>query len=137
GMTSSSTVTRDDGTYELALAIPGRYHVYARAEQLSDRHFTTVRDVRNGDTIDIDLREQVIEGVVVDAATRLPIEGAIVTLVPAAGAVFVIAGEVPTDANGRFRIATMTSDAHRLIVTAPGYAHRVVPVDTTQIELTP
>ncbi|MGZ8781000.1 MAG: carboxypeptidase regulatory-like domain-containing protein [Thermoanaerobaculia bacterium] len=135
------TQARDDGSYEVTLVAPGRYHVYARAEQLSERHFQTVREIRGGETIDIDLREQVIEGTVVDAVTRQPIAGALVTLAPAAGAVQSIAGEVPTDANGRFRIVTAASGSYRLIASAHGYAHRMMQVGGASMvyafELTP
>lgn len=138
---AASTQAADDGSYEVTLGAPGRYHVYARAEQLNERHFQTVREIRGGETIDIDLREQVIEGTVVDAVTRQPIAGALVTLAPAEGAVQSIAGEVPTDGNGRFRIVTAASGSHRLIASATGYAHRVMPVGGSSMvyafELTP
>jgi len=131
--TTASAMTREDGGYEVALPLAGRYHIFARAEQLSDRHFQTVRDVRGGESIDIDLREQVVEGTVVDAVTRQPIANAIVTLAPAMSAVMSISGEVPVDANGRFRMTTTGTGTHRLIASAPGYAYRSMPVvsDTT------
>ncbi|HEX6099288.1 MAG TPA: carboxypeptidase-like regulatory domain-containing protein [Thermoanaerobaculia bacterium] len=132
------TRTREDGSYEILLATPGRYHIYARAEQLGDRHFTTVRDIRGGETLDIDLREQTLEGSVMDAVTRQPIAGALVTLTPAAtaasGAMMSVSAEVPTDANGRFRIVTTAAGAMRLIVSAPGYAQRVVPVGASPVQ---
>jgi protocatechuate 3,4-dioxygenase beta subunit len=135
------TRSREDGSYEILLAAPGRYHIYALAEQFGDRHFQTVREVRGGETIDIDLREQVIEGSVVDAVTRQPVAGALVTLAPASGALTSVAAEVPTDANGRFRIATTTAGSLRLIASAQGYAQRVVPVSGSSsqyaFELTP
>ncbi|HEX8408104.1 MAG TPA: carboxypeptidase-like regulatory domain-containing protein [Thermoanaerobaculia bacterium] len=126
--TTASAMTRDDGGYEIALPAAGRYHIYARAEQISDRHFQTVREVRGGETIDIDLREQIVEGTVVDAVTRQPIANAIVTLAPAMNAVMSISGEVPTDANGRFRMTTSGTGTHRLVAAAPGYAYRSMPV---------
>ncbi|HEY0370641.1 MAG TPA: carboxypeptidase-like regulatory domain-containing protein, partial [Thermoanaerobaculia bacterium] len=118
-----STRTREDGSYELMLAAPGRYQIYARAEQFEDRQYTTVREIRGGETIDIDLREQVFEGTVVDALTRQPVEGALVTLSPPAMANVV--AEVPTNAAGRFRIATAAAGPLRIIVSAPGYAQRM------------
>ena len=126
----ASATTREDGGYDVALPSPGRYHVYARAEQIADRHFTTVRDIRGGERVDIDLREQVLEGVVIDGVTRQPVANAIVTLGPALVATYV-AAEVPTDAQGRFRIATSSVGAHRLTASAPGYAYRVQPVSST------
>jgi protocatechuate 3,4-dioxygenase beta subunit len=121
-----STLTRDDGAYDVALPAPGRYHVYARADQLSDRHFSTVRDIRSGDRIDIDLREHTIEGVVLDALTRQPVAGALVSF--GAAEARHVAVEVPTDPNGRFRISTSSTGSHRLTASAPGYAYRVLPV---------
>lgn len=118
--------TRDDGSYEIALAGPGRFQIYAQAEQFQERNFQTIRDIRGGETIDIDLREQVVEGTVVDAVTRLPIADALVTLAPAAMASIV--AEVPTDANGRFRLVTAAAGALRVIASAHGYAQRVMPV---------
>lgn len=128
---SASTTTRGDGFYEIALPSPGRYSIYARADRIPERHFSTIRDIRGGETVDIDLREQVIEGTVVDAVTRLPIEGALVTLAPDMEAVTSIYTEVPTDANGRFRIVTASSGPQRLVASAPGYAHRAIPLSAT------
>ncbi|HUQ41079.1 MAG TPA: carboxypeptidase regulatory-like domain-containing protein, partial [Candidatus Limnocylindrales bacterium] len=119
-----SARTRDDGSYELMLAAPGRYQIYARAEQFEDRQYTTLREIRGGETIDIDLREQVFEGTVVDALTRQPVEGALVTLSPPAMASIV--AEVQADATGHFRIATAAAGPVRIIVSAPGYAQRMV-----------
>lgn len=128
--TLASAVTREDGAYELALPAPGRYHVYARAEQVGDRHFSTVRDVRSGDRIDIELREIALEGTVVDAETRQPIPHAVVTLGPSLGATFA-AHEMETDAQGRFRMTSSFSGPHRLTASAPGYAYAVQPVSST------
>jgi protocatechuate 3,4-dioxygenase beta subunit len=127
--TMASATTREDGGYEVALPAPGRFHIFARAEQLFDRHFSTVRDIRGGETVDIDLREQVVEGTVVDAGTRQPLANALVTITPLT-ATTSISAEVPTDANGRFRIVSAASGAQRLVATAPGYAHRVMPVSS-------
>ncbi|HEX6087271.1 MAG TPA: carboxypeptidase-like regulatory domain-containing protein, partial [Thermoanaerobaculia bacterium] len=128
--TMASALTREDGVYELALPASGRYHVYARAEQVSDRHFSTVRDVRSGDRIDIELREVALEGTVVDAETRQPIAHAVVTLGPSFGATFA-AAEMETDAQGRFRMTSSFSGPHRLTASAPGYAYSVQPVSNT------
>ena len=139
--TNASTQTGDDGLYEVVLPAPGRYQIYARAEQLMERNFHTVREIRGGETIDIDLREQVIEGTVVDAATRQPIAGALVNVAPAASGLTMIVAEVPTDANGRFRIVTAAAGPLRLIASAHGYAQRAVAVNSTTmqyaIELSP
>jgi 5-hydroxyisourate hydrolase-like protein (transthyretin family) len=136
-----NAVTREDGTYEAALPAAGRYAIYARAEQLFDRHYQSVRDVRGGERIDIDLREQVLEGMVVDAVTRQPIANAIVTLTPLGSGMPSALAEVPTDANGRFRITAASAGAHRLVATATGYAQRAIPTNTSAtqyaFELTP
>jgi hypothetical protein len=86
------------------------------------RHFQTVRQIRGGETIDIELREQVIEGTVIDAETRQPIAGAIVTVAPdASGPIESLAGEAPADAHGRFRILSAASGRHRVVASAPGF----------------
>lgn len=121
----------EDGSYELRLAAPGRYHIQARSGRFGDRHFGAVRDIRGGETIDIDLREQVIEGTVIDAVNRQPMTGALVTLVPASGTPMRFAGEVSADGSGRFRMVSAFSGPHRLIASAPGYAHRVQMMSST------
>jgi protocatechuate 3,4-dioxygenase beta subunit len=128
--TLASAVTREDGAYEVALPSAGRYTIYARAEQVADCHFSTVRDVRGGDRIDIELRESVLEGTVVDAETRQPIPHAVVTLGPALAATYAMA-EMETDAQGRFRLASTFSGPHRLTASAPGYGYSVQPVSNT------
>lgn len=123
----SSTATRNDGSYELALPAPGVYRVMAHAERIDMRNYESVREIRGNETIDIDIREQAIEGIVVDAETRTPLAGAIVTLAPEAK-IETYAGETMTDANGRFRIVTAAQGLHRAIASAPGYAHRSQPL---------
>jgi len=126
--TMAAEQTSDDGTYEVLLGAPGRYHVYARAEQVHERHFQTMREIRGGETIDIDLREHVLEGTVVDAVTRQPIDGALVTLAPMAMASII--AEAQTDASGRFQLVMAGTGSLRLIATAHGYAQRTLPVSS-------
>ncbi|HEX2060685.1 MAG TPA: carboxypeptidase-like regulatory domain-containing protein, partial [Thermoanaerobaculia bacterium] len=120
----ASATTRADGTYEAALPAPGVYRIFAHAERADMRGYEGVREIRGGETIDIDIREHVIEGIVVDAETRMPIAGAVVTLTPEVSGVHSVAGESITDANGRFRIVTSASGAYRAIASATGYAHQ-------------
>ena len=124
----AGTQTREDGTYELMLA-PGLHQISATAELDRDHHYRTTREIRGNETIDFDLRSHVIEGTIIDAATRQPIAGAMIAVVPHAGSMaFTPLDYARTLADGRFRIATTFSDPHRLIVTAEGYAHRTQPV---------
>ncbi|HEY0159218.1 MAG TPA: carboxypeptidase-like regulatory domain-containing protein [Thermoanaerobaculia bacterium] len=117
-----SATTRADGTYDAALPAPGTYQIFAHAEAVVSRHFQTVRQLRGGETVDIEMREQVVEGTVVDAETRQPIAGAIVTLAPdASGPIESVAGEAPADAHGRFRILTAAAGRHRALAWAPGF----------------
>jgi hypothetical protein len=138
GMMAASR-TREDGMYEVLLTTPGLHHISASAKELGDRYFQTLRDLRGGETIDMDLREQVIEGTVVDAATRQPVAGALVTLAPAG--VSSALAEMQTDPNGRFTITTTSAGPQRLIVTAHGYAQRSQAVSGSgapyAFELTP
>ncbi|HEX8255331.1 MAG TPA: carboxypeptidase regulatory-like domain-containing protein, partial [Thermoanaerobaculia bacterium] len=106
-----SATTRADGTYEVTLAAAGTYQILAQAEAVAMRHFQTVSEVRGGETIDIDIREQSIEGTVVDAETRRPIAGAIVTIAPEANVMESVVGESITMPNGRFQILTAASGA--------------------------
>lgn len=122
----ASATTRPDGTYELALASPGVYQIFAYTEDPDVRHFQTTREIRGAETIDIDIREQRLEGVVLDRDTRQPIPGAVVTLKGASAAQ--IAGEIITDTTGRFSLTTSAAGAQFLIASARGYAHRTLPI---------
>jgi protocatechuate 3,4-dioxygenase beta subunit len=118
----ASATSRSDGSFEAGLAAPGTYQIFAHGEAFASRPFQTVREIRGGESIDIDLREQVVEGTIVDASTRQPIAGAIVTLAPDAALIEALAGEAITDASGHYRILTAAAGPHRLIASANGYA---------------
>lgn len=123
----SSTTTREDGSYEIGLPGPGRYQIFANAEEIVSRHFQTVREIRGSETFDIQMFEQTVEGTVVDATTRQPLAGAIVTLVPT-GMSRNVSAEAPTDAGGRFTMTNTASGPHLLMASARGYAHRTIEV---------
>lgn len=120
----ASASSRADGGYEIALTSTGTYRIFTHVEGADMRHFETVREIRGGETIDLAIREQVIEGIVLDAATRAPVDRAVVTLASDSNLAS-LAGEVITDASGRFRMPTAAHGAYRLIVSAPEYAHRI------------
>ena len=128
---SASAKTRDDGMYEVMLAGAGRYYIHAQAERFQ-RNFQVSREIREGETVDIDLREQRIEGTVIDAVTRRPIEDALVSLVP--GAVMVIATNASTDSDGHFEMVKTVAGAYRLIASREGYAPRVQPFGGTMTQ---
>jgi protocatechuate 3,4-dioxygenase beta subunit len=119
----ASVTTREDGMYEAALPAAGTYQVFAHADAMVTRQFQTVHEFRNSETFDIDLREQTLEGIVVDAATREPLAGALVTLAAEGASLPSFAGETATDAAGRFSILTAASGPHRVVASTPGYAH--------------
>lgn len=125
----AAAVSREDGAYELSLASPGRYRIFAFADRMSDRQFSAVRDIRGGESIDLDLREQVIEGTVIDASTRQPIADARVTLIAVGVETTSVGSEVTTDSLGRFRISTAGSGAHRLIASASAHGHRTATLN--------
>lgn len=126
--TYASTTTSADGVYEMALPAAGVYQINAHSERLRAMHYQTVREIRTDMTIDIDVREHTVEGQIVDAVSRQPVAGAIVTLVPAGGVGEITAGESIADGNGRFMIATAADGRYNVIVTAPGYAHATHPL---------
>lgn len=126
GLTGSAS-SRADGTYEIGLPAEGMYQVYAHSELLATGNVQLVHEVRSGDTVDIELREQAIEGTVVDAITHAPLQGVLVTLT-LEGSMASYAGETFTNADGRFRILTASTGAYRLIAWGRGYAQRAVPL---------
>lgn len=122
-----SAITREDGSYEAGLPAPGRYQIFANAEELMNRHYQTVREIRGSETFDIHLAEQTVEGIVVDAATGQPLAGALVTLVPKQAIstqMPAVSAETATDAGGRFSMIAAASGPHVLIASANGYAQR-------------
>jgi protocatechuate 3,4-dioxygenase beta subunit len=119
-----SASSHADGMYEVGLPAAGTYQVFAHAESLATGNVQLVRDVRGGDTVDIELREQILEGTVVDAITREPLQNISVTLMPEGAPMQSYAGETFTDGNGRFRIITASTGAYRAIAWGPGYAQR-------------
>lgn len=126
-----TAITREDGSYEVGLPAPGRYQIFANAEELLSRHFQTVREIRGTETFDIHLAEQTVEGVVVDAATQQPLANALVTLVPAAALqtrMPSVSAETVTNASGRFTMVTAAAGPHLLIASAAGYAQRAQEV---------
>lgn len=119
----ATATSRADGAYEVVLPAAGMYRINVSTGLVENGNFQLSREVRGGDTIDIELREQVVEGTVVDAATRQPLKGIVMVLVATAiGQSF--AGEASTDANGHFRIVTTGSGSHLIIARGPGYVHR-------------
>jgi protocatechuate 3,4-dioxygenase beta subunit len=120
----SSAMSREDGLYEIALAEPGTYRVFVHGEEVRNRAFHTTRTIRDNTTIDLDIREQVLEGVVLDAESRQPIAGAIVTLQPQEGSRNYVSGETITDAGGRFTISVSVDGPHVAFASARGYAFR-------------
>jgi hypothetical protein len=121
--------TREDGTYEATLPEPGTYRVFVHGERVMATNFSMVREIRGGETIDIELRDQTIEGIVLDAETRQPIT-AFVNLDVAATASPepYVSGSAMTDPNGRFRITTSAMGPHRVTVFAHGYGHHTQPI---------
>jgi hypothetical protein len=112
-----------DGAYEVTLPAAGMYSIAVNTDLVASGKLQMVREVRGGDTIDIELREQAVEGTVVDAAARQPLKGIRVVLVAdAMGMSF--AGETVTDATGSFRILTAGSGSHLLIAAGTGYVNR-------------
>jgi 5-hydroxyisourate hydrolase-like protein (transthyretin family) len=96
----------------------------SRIPRRSTGNIQLVREIRGGETIDIELREQTIEGTVIDAATRQPLQGVRVTLAPENAPAEWYAGEVITDPNGRFRLLTAATGVYRFVAWARGYAQR-------------
>lgn len=121
---AGSASSRADGAYEVTLPTAGRYQIFAHSETLATGNIQLVREIRGGEIVDLELREQAIEGTVIDAATRQPLSGARVTIAPENAPAEWSSGEVITDLNGRFRLLSAATGPHRLVAWTRGYAQR-------------
>lgn len=119
---AASASSRADGTYEVALPLAGTYQIFAHSETLATGNMQLVREIRGSETVDIELREQSLEGIVIDAATREPLQGARVTLAPENAPADWYSGEGITDSNGRFRLPTAAIGSYRVVAWSRGYA---------------
>jgi hypothetical protein len=125
---AGSATSRADGTYEVVLPSAGKYQIFVEAESLPNGNTQLIREIRGGETVDIELRQPIIEGTVVDALTHQPLEGVRVTLGPENAPVQWNAGEVTSDAAGRFRMPAAGSGSYRIVAWARGYGQRAQPI---------
>jgi Carboxypeptidase regulatory-like domain len=125
---AASTTSRTTGAYEVALPAAGPHRIFVHSDSLSAGNVQLGRDIRGGETIDVDLREQAVEGTVVDAVTKEPLSGVFVSIVPEIAVAEWWGGEVMTGATGRFRILTAATGPHRIAAWVPGYAQRTLPI---------
>ncbi|MDQ3282008.1 MAG: carboxypeptidase regulatory-like domain-containing protein [Acidobacteriota bacterium] len=128
GGIAASGNSRADGAFDIALPAAGTFQIFATSEGMTGAPYQSVREIRGGETIQIELREQIVEGVVTDAATHEPMRGVYVSLVPDAAVTEAMAGETVTNGEGRFRIVTAAAGPHRAIAWARGYAQGVQPL---------
>jgi hypothetical protein len=121
GSDAGAATTREDGTYEMPLAAPGTYLIFARVADRGPSGLQ-LREIRGGETVNLDLAEQVVSGTIVDAASQEPIAGASVTLTADVPNVAETLGDAVVGREGRFQLLTGASGSYRLVASAPGYA---------------
>jgi protocatechuate 3,4-dioxygenase beta subunit len=115
--------SRPDGSYETVLPASGLYNVFAYSSAGDGTmNAQLVRVIHGDDVVDIDMRQFLIEGTVVDAKTRVPMSGVIVLIASVLNPRQQLADDLRTDMNGRFSTLAGASGPHRVIATAPGYA---------------
>jgi carboxypeptidase family protein len=134
----SNTRTNSEGMYELTLPAEGLYGISVMAEQVTST-FEIAREVHSGERIDLDLREETIEGVVVEAATRRPVANALIAVGDPRDVFPSLGRETRSDGSGHFRMSTMRAPM-LLYVSASGYAPRTLNADTAAqmvVELDP
>jgi hypothetical protein len=121
GSDAGAATTREDGTYEMPLAAPGTYLIFARAADRGPSGLQ-LRELRGGETVNLELNEQVVSGTIVDAASQEPIAGASVTLTADVPNVAEALGDAVAGRDGRFQLLTGATGSYRLLASAPGYA---------------
>ena len=122
-----SDMTRN-GAYEVSLPSLGNYRVFVHSSEAGNRGYQAVHTIDGSKRIDIELREEIIQGLVLDAVTRRPISGAVVTLFAPSDPEPGMFGESFTGADGRFQIRTGASAQLRLSASAQGYGQQSMPL---------
>lgn len=121
-----TAATDYDGGFRIEELEPDTYWVGVRHTAKMLTHNDTL-DLTGDREIVIRLEAGALDGKVVDATTREPIEAAIVQLHPVTGTDFVVAGG--TDQTGRFHLPRVPPAQFHLRVTADGYAPREQTVE--------
>ncbi len=121
-----TAATDYDGGFRIEELEPDTYWVGVRHTGKMLTHNDTL-DLTADREIVIRLEAGALDGRIVDATTREPIETAIVQLHPVAGTDFVVAGG--TDESGRFHLPRVPPAQFSLRVTADGYAPREQTVE--------
>lgn len=128
--------TRDDGTYEMLVPVPGKYRIWLSGDGVSVNLPAAARtvDVPDAETfqLDFDLPASGITGRVLASDTQRPLERSEVAAVATDGDVF----RARPDAAGRFDLS-LSPGSYRLTVKAPGYVNdesplEVAPSDTLE-----
>jgi hypothetical protein len=115
GLQVGETVTKEDGRYELPALPPGDYLVWATFQRESSAVFGPVR-VDGQSQVDLELLPSAsLEGVVIDAQTREPLEHATVSST---------AGATVTDHAGRFHFDVLPAGETWIEATATGHLKR-------------
>lgn len=123
GNDSFGIVTQSNrgGLYEVLLPREGSYNVVVTPPFDGPEGVDVTRALHQGDRLDFDLSEKVIEGTVVDNANGEPVADATIESTESAS--------VHTDATGRFRLKVVASTPPPLYVKAAGFATRLYTIE--------
>jgi hypothetical protein len=120
--TSLTAEIARDGTYEVRVPAAGEYDVSVAPFAIHHPVKTDRVNVTGEMVHDVELRGTTLSGLVLDAATRQPVEGAQVMIVNGPG-------ELRTNGAGRFTSDLIGDGKYELRVQAEGYAPEVRPLE--------
>jgi hypothetical protein len=119
GVVRQQVVTAPNGTFSMALA-PGAWELSFESQALGRSEMTTVQLPPAGTSVTLSLQAGIaVSGTVRDAATKLPLQGARITVTSGSGVHFSRL-TVNTDVRGRFAIASAPRTA-ALFVEREGF----------------
>ncbi|NOX16797.1 MAG: PEGA domain-containing protein, partial [Chlorobi bacterium] len=124
--TTDVVTTSADGSFSFEKITPGEYTISATKTGYQNANASVTVTAGNTTRADIVLTQSFgsITGVVKDAATELPIQGANIQTDPATSS-------VTTDSDGRYEIKGITPNSYKVKASKTGYADAEIPVVVT------